>query len=105
MAEAMMVQNRGYQGRTTRDAMELALEMSHVRNFLDCMRSRRRPAADVEEGHLSATLCHIANISTRLGRSLRWDPEREIFADDSEASRMLSRPYRTPWRLPAVVDV
>jgi hypothetical protein len=66
------------------------------------MRSRNRPVSDVEEGHLSATLCHIGNISTRLGRALRWDQTKEDFVDDAEASQMLSRPYRKPWRLPEV---
>ena len=78
------------------------LELSHIRDFLECVRSRRTPAADVEEGHLSATLCHIGNISTRLGRSLRWDAETEDFVGDPEASRLLDRPYRAPWRLPEV---
>jgi predicted dehydrogenase len=102
MAEPLAVQSKGYQGLTTHDAFELTLELAHIRNFLDCVRSRQRPAADVEEGHLSATLCHLANISTRLRRSLRWNPEHEDFIDDADASRMLSRPYRAPWRLPEV---
>jgi hypothetical protein len=81
---------------------EMEFEVAHIRNFLECVRSRQRPVADVEEGHLTATLCHIGNISTRLGRSLQWDQTHEDFVDDSEASRMLSTPYRAPWRLPEV---
>jgi predicted dehydrogenase len=71
----------------------------HVRNFLDCVKSRQRPKADVEEGHLTANVCHLGNIATRLGRSLKWDAEKEIFIGDKEASQMLSRPYRKPWKL------
>lgn len=71
----------------------------HVRNFLDCVKDRKRPAADVEEGHLSATVCHLGNIATRLGRSLKWDTDREQFVGDAEASKMLQRPYRQPWKI------
>ncbi|MGH9847027.1 MAG: Gfo/Idh/MocA family protein [Blastocatellia bacterium] len=70
----------------------------HIRNFIECIRSRQRPVADVEEGHLTATVCHLGNIATRLGRSLQWDAAREEFIGDKEASAMLSRPYRKPWR-------
>jgi myo-inositol 2-dehydrogenase / D-chiro-inositol 1-dehydrogenase len=76
-----------------------AMDDLHIRNFLDCIKSRERPAADVEEGHLSATLCHLGNIATRLGRSLKWDTEKEEFAGDQEANQMLSRTYRKPWKL------
>lgn len=74
-------------------------EIAHVRNFLDCVKSRKRPAADVEDGHLTATMCHLGNIATRLGRSLKWDAARETFIGDAEANAMLSRPYRKPWTL------
>jgi len=69
----------------------------HVRNFLDCVKSRERPIADVEGGHQATTACHLANISLRLGRSVRWDPEKEEIAGDREATAMLTRPYRKPW--------
>ncbi len=71
----------------------------HIRNFLDCVKSRQRPIADVEEGHLTAAMCHMGNIATRLGRSLSWDAEKEQFIGDKEANQMLSRPYRKPWKL------
>jgi predicted dehydrogenase len=69
----------------------------HVRNFLDCIKSRQRPIADVEDGHQVATACHLANISLRVGRKLCWDAEREQIVGDAEAARMLIRPYRRPW--------
>ena len=71
----------------------------HARNFLDCMKSRQRPNADVEEGHRTAAMCHLGNIATRLGRSLRWDAVKEQVIGDTEANQMLSRPYRGPWKL------
>ena len=69
----------------------------HVRNFLDCIKSRQTPIADVEDGHRVATSCHLANISLRTGRKLRWDPEKEDIIGDREASAYLERPYRKPW--------
>lgn len=75
------------------------LDGAHARNFLDCVKSRQRPNADIEEGHRSAILCHLGNISTRLGRSLKWDPVKEQVPGDAEANAMLSRPYRAPWKL------
>ncbi len=69
----------------------------HVRNFLDCVKSRKAPNADVEAGHLVATACHLANISLRIGRPVRWDADKEEITGDREASRMLERPYRKPW--------
>ena len=67
------------------------------RNWLDCIRTRKQPFADVEDGHRVATACHLANISLRLGRMLRWDPVKEDVIGDREASNMLVRPYRKPW--------
>ena len=92
-------------GKDKRPAMEPLqakggdLDGSHARNFLDCVKSRRRPNADVEEGHRSAVMCHLGNISTRLGRSLRWDAAREQIVGDAEANQWLARPYRAPWKL------
>ena len=69
----------------------------HARNFLDCIKSRQLPISDVEGGHRTAVACHLANISLRLGRKILWDPEKEEIAGDSQASALLSRPYRKPW--------
>jgi predicted dehydrogenase len=78
------------------------LDEAHVRNFLDCVKSRKRPNADVEEGHLTAVMCHLGNISTRLGRSLNWDAGKEAIVNDSEAGEWMMRPYRAPWHLEGV---
>jgi predicted dehydrogenase len=67
------------------------------RNFLDSIRSRKRPLCDVEDGHRVAVACNLANMSLRLGRSIRWDAEREVVIGDKEAAAMCVRPYRSPW--------
>lgn len=69
----------------------------HVRNFLDCIKTRQRPISDVEDGHRTAIACHLANISLRTGRKIRWDAEKEQILGDNEANAMLERPYRKPW--------
>jgi predicted dehydrogenase len=69
----------------------------HVRNFVDCIKSRQRPIADIEGGHRTTTACHLSNLSLRLGRKLRWDVAKEEILGDPEASAMLVRPYRKPW--------
>jgi predicted dehydrogenase len=69
----------------------------HSRNFLDCIKSRKRPIADVEDGHEVVTACHLANISLWVGRKLQWDVAKEEIIDDPEASAHLLRPYRDPW--------
>ena len=69
----------------------------HVRNFIDCVKTRQRPVADVADGHAVATACHLANISLRTGRKLQWDAEKETILGDKEAAAMLTRPYRKPW--------
>ncbi len=69
----------------------------HARDFLDCVRSRREPISDLESGHRVVTACHLANLSLRLGRKIRWDAGRETVVGDREAEAMLERPYRAPW--------
>lgn len=70
-----------------------------VRNFIDCVKSRREPYYPVEAGHRAATVAHLGNIAMQLGRKLEWDPAREDFKNDAEASRMLGRVMREPWTL------
>jgi predicted dehydrogenase len=80
----------------TEEASNDLLE-SHARNFLDCIKTREKPVADVEDGHRTATTCHLANLSLELGRKIRWDAEREDVVGDAEASARLERPSRKPW--------
>ena len=69
----------------------------HSRHFIDCLKARRRPVADVEDGHRVSVSCHLANLSLKLGRQLRWDAEKEEVVGDREANALLVRPYRKPW--------
>lgn len=73
--------------------------ISHVRNFLDCVKSRRQPNSDVETGHDSTSACHLGNIALRSGRKIRWDAEREQVMGDSEANQLVRREYRSPWEI------
>ncbi|HEX4128934.1 MAG TPA: Gfo/Idh/MocA family oxidoreductase [Pirellulales bacterium] len=72
---------------------------THRDNFLACIRSGERPTCDVEIGHRSATVCHLANNALRLGRKIQWDPQAEQITGDSEAAAMVDRPHRAPWTI------
>lgn len=74
----------------------------HIGNWIDCIKSREKPNADIEIGHRSATVCHLGNIARWANRKLRWDPVKEVFPDDSEANEYLDRNRRKPYELPAV---
>ena len=73
---------------------------AHFQNFVDCVRSRKKPNAEILEGHLSSRLCHIGNIATRVGRRLLFDAATETFRDDPEANRLLRKEYRAPYVVP-----
>jgi len=73
--------------------------MSHMRDFLECVRSRRQTVAHPEFMHRAMTTNHAINICLALGRDLTWDPEKEEFVGDAEANRMRSRAVRQPWQL------
>ncbi|MFB3924167.1 MAG: Gfo/Idh/MocA family protein [Terriglobia bacterium] len=75
---------------------------SHTGNFLQCVKSRQRPHADIEIGRLSTTITHLGNISCRLGRDVRFDPKTETFPSDQAANAYLSKEYRKPYTLPKV---
>ncbi len=81
------------------DEIHLGRSPGHHRNFLDCVKSREKPMAPVEVGYHTATICHLLNISMRLGKKLRWDPEEEKVTDSAAAQAMLRRPMRSPWHL------
>jgi len=74
----------------------------HKRNWLECIRSRKRPNADVELGHLGSNLGHLGNIAYRVGRKIKWDGEKETIPGDPEAEKLLGREYREPYVLPKV---
>jgi predicted dehydrogenase len=81
-------------------AHEIHTERSpgHHRNFLDCVKTRRKPVAHVEIGHRTATICHLLNIAMLMKKPIHWDPVKEISRDD-EINHLLKRPARSPWRL------
>jgi predicted dehydrogenase len=74
----------------------------HVRNFLDCLKSRALPTCDIEIAHRSTNTCHLGNISYKLGRKLEWDAEAERFKNDPEADALLTREPRKGYELPQV---
>lgn len=69
----------------------------HVRNFLDCMRTRQQPLSDLESGCRVATLCHLANIALRSGKRIDWDPATQRPVDAELTRLWWSRDYRAPW--------
>ncbi|HWA98080.1 MAG TPA: Gfo/Idh/MocA family oxidoreductase [Pirellulales bacterium] len=79
----------------------------HAQNFIDCMRSREKPNADLETvGHPSSLLCHIGNAAWRAGRTLQFDPATYTFTGDDEANQYRTRAeYRKPWVLPKPAEV
>jgi len=75
----------------------------HFQNWIDCIKSRKDPAANVESGHRVCTICHLSNIARALGRKLNWDPAKETFPGDDEANTFLSRSQRKGYQLPDTV--
>ncbi len=75
------------------------LDRQAARDFLDCVKARRRPAADIEEGHRSTTFAHLANIALATRRRLDWNAQAERFAGCDEANALLHYEYRKPWSL------
>ena len=75
---------------------------AHIRNFVQCIKSRQRPNADVEIGHRSTSVCHLVNIARELGRTLKWDAKAERFRNDQEADKLISRDRRKGYELPSV---
>ncbi len=72
---------------------------AHHQNFFDCIRTRQRPVADIEQGVRSTAVPLLAGIALKTGRKLHWDGKAERFLNDEAANQWLTRPYRAPWRL------
>lgn len=79
--------------------VHLFVSPGHHQNWLDCIRSRRRPIADVEVGCRTITVCHLGNIACWTQRRIKWDPVKEEIIGDEAAARWLDRPKRDGWRL------
>ncbi len=81
-------------------AIRLPVSDDHMLNWIACIKSRKRPVADVEIGHRSCTVCHLGNIARWIGRPLKWDPKKERFVGDPQADSYLDRPKRKPYDMP-----
>ena len=81
-----------------RDAPRLPVSGGHMKNFFDCVKSGEKPICNVEIGASSVIICHIGTIALRLGKKVGWDPKAHKF-DSDDANALLSRPYRSPWKL------
>jgi predicted dehydrogenase len=77
----------------------------HMQNLLSCIDRRGRPVSDIEEGYISASSCILGNMAMKLGRELRYDPQQHRVTGDEEATRMLRRPYRSPYVHPLAENV
>ena len=102
-AELRKKVNETEEERKWSDNLALWQARWHLQNWLDCVRTRKVPAADVEIGHRSISVCHLANITRYVGRKLRWDPAAERFPDDDEANRWVARARRKGYELPEVL--
>ena len=69
--------------------------VNHMGNFFDCVASRKQPISDIESQHRSVSTCHLGNICLRLGRTLKWDAEKETFPGDTAANALLAREQRS----------
>jgi hypothetical protein len=82
------------------DDVHLFESPGHHRNWLDCIRSREKPVADVEIGARSVALTILANLAYHHGRAMKWDPQAWRFVDDNEAAGWMDRQRRSGWELP-----
>jgi predicted dehydrogenase len=83
-------------------AVSLFKSPGHQKDWLNCIKSRKRPLCDVEVGARSVTVCHLGNLAYWNHRKLRWDPKEWRFVDDAEANKWLDRERRDPYQLPSV---
>lgn len=106
--EGRVMVNRGYletdppgllHEPITPNEIHLYESPGHHEDWLNCIKTRSRPICDVAIGYRSVTVCHLGNIAYWLKRPLRWDPVKEDFVGDPEASRLMQRAMRSPWTL------
>ena len=76
-----------------------------MKDLLNCIATRGRPVADIEQGCISSASSILANVSLQLGRTLTWDAANFKVVGDDEANKLLTRPYRAPWVHPTAATV
>jgi len=81
-------EDRGFDGRP-----------AHIRNFLDCLRSRQQPVENLEVAHFVSTVAHLGNLALRTGAKIVWDAQQERVVDNPKAEALVNRAYRPPWSL------
>lgn len=105
----IILNDQGYEIITERKKTSLDSErkpssgnphLAHVRNFLDCVKSRQQPVLNMEPAHHVSTLAHLGNIAYRTGRKIVWDGQAEKIVGDNEADKLVGGKYRKPWQLP-----
>jgi hypothetical protein len=74
---------------------------AHMKDFLAAIETRGKPVADIEQGHISTASCILANMAMQLGRPLTYDPVTRQVVGDAQATSLLRRPFREPWKHPA----
>ena len=80
------------------ESMEEQMFNANKRDWVSCIKSRNKPFCDLEMGHRTAVICNLGNMSLRLGgRTIHWDPEKEVVVGDKEAAAMCTKQYRAPW--------
>jgi hypothetical protein len=102
-SQALIEMDKYPEDRTEKD-MEIhvaSANRAHQRDFLKAIAGRTKPVADIEQGHISTASCILANLAMNLGRTLEWDPKTHTVKGDEEATRLLKRDYRGPWKHPA----
>ena len=79
--------------------MKLYISNNHQQNFLDCIKTRQPTITPVQVGHHSAIPGHLCQIAMLTGRKIRWDVKTETIVGDPEASKLMTRQYRAPWKM------
>ena len=74
--------------------------LGHMKDFLECVGTRKPPVADIAEGYISTTTCLLGNVALKVGRSLTWDAKSQTVAADDDANKLFRRAYRKPWTYP-----
>jgi predicted dehydrogenase len=104
---ALHSKNSNDRGRSEAEAAKWRAEVAlwqaklHLADWLNCIKTRQRPVADVEIGHRTISVCHLCNIAHEVGRKIKWDPRQEQIVGDEEANKLLNRPRRKGYELPA----